>query len=288
MLPIIALALAGGAFVEPPPPTSVPMSWGTAPHVIYLNPNGGIVEPGQISDSRTNTSPLVPGPAQIAPFAWGQAAWSQFVSCVRDEYAPFNITVTDVDPGAVDHIEAFVGGAPGEIGQPQGVAGYATSYCGAIDTDAVVFVFPEAIPFGDVQTLCEITAQETAHPFALDHEYLCSDPMSYCPPGAHKTFQDQDAYCGEYGPRPCRCGQPAQNSYQQLLAALGPSTGEPPPPNNPQPQPPPQQQPPPPPVYQPQPLCSAGGSPSSWFAIVPAIVFALRRRRLFGAIISSR
>lgn len=268
-------ASANGGGMTLDRPASAPTAWGGAPGVFYLNRNGALVYPAQMSNSSTNQSPLVPQPVAIPPFQWGDAAWSQLMSCVRAQFAPFDVMVTDVDPGSAEHIEAIIGGSPSLIGQPPGVGGFAAGYCGIIDTRGVEFVFPDAMPYGNVQLLCEVAAQEVAHAFGLDHEMLCSDPMSYCPSNAPKTFQNLDAPCGESYARPCRCGGYAQNSFRMLMEAMGPADGMD---DDPEPQPPGYPQPPPPPPYQPMPTCNAA-SPSGFAPLVLAALALLYRRR---------
>ena len=76
---------------------------------------------------------------------------------------------------------------------------------------------------------CEIAAQEIAHAYGLDHEFLCDDPMTYLSGCGRKTFQDRTVSCGEYSARACKCsGQ--QNSYRALIDRLGPAGSAPPPP----------------------------------------------------------
>ncbi len=82
-----------------------------------------------------------------------------------------------------------------------------------------------------VLDICWTAAQESAHAFGLDHEYVftdgsstCRDPMTYrndC--GGEKFFRNSRAQCGEDAPRECRCGG-TQNSHAALLQVFGPGT----------------------------------------------------------------
>ncbi len=56
-------------------------------------------------------------------------------------------------------------------------------------------------------------AQETAHSFGLEHEFLCTDPMTYLQPCGPKWFQDENASCGEYSAASCDC-RSSQNSHR--------------------------------------------------------------------------
>ncbi len=198
-----------------------------ARRVLFVNRRGGTYTPGN-NDSSRNVSSIARSTTTIAAYAWGDASWNQFLSCIRDEYARFNVEVTDADPGAATHIEAVVGGSPTDLGLATNVGGVAPMYgdCSIVER-AIVYIF--AGRFSSPQTQCEIAAQEIAHAYGLDHEFLCEDPMTYLGGCGHKTFQDRTVSCGEYQARACMCsGQ--QNSYRVLLDRLGPAGATPPPP----------------------------------------------------------
>ncbi len=197
-----------------------------ASNVIYLNPCAGgcTIQPGW-DDSRIDTSSIVTRTVTISEFAHGPAAWDAVVSCVAAMYEPFGVVVTDVDPGAAPHFEAIVAGAAANIGA-NGIGGLSPFTCGVID-NAITYSF--ANMYGSVQDICETVAQETAHAFGLEHEYLCEDPMTYLTGCGAKSFQDRDAACGEFSPRDCECGGATQNSYRMLLREF--DAGRPTPPS---------------------------------------------------------
>jgi MYXO-CTERM domain-containing protein len=199
-------------------------------NVIYLNgcfkPGDCALSPG-FESSIQNRSSIIDGSVTLSAFNAGPVAWDAVVRCVKQAYEPFGVEVTDEDPGNVPHFEAIVGGRPQEIGIGGGVGGVAPFSCGIIN-NAVTFSFAN-IYDGYVPQICWTVAQETAHAFGLDHEYLCADPMTYlgeC--GASKTFQDVDAQCGEFSPRQCQCGGAKQNSFRRIRDHFG--TGKPTPP----------------------------------------------------------
>jgi hypothetical protein len=194
--------------------------------LIYLNrcAGGCSLGPGS-DDSRTDTSSLLSRNVTISEFAHGDAAWDAVLTCVARVYEPFGIVVTDVDPGEAPHFEAIVAGAPSEVGA-SGIGGVAPFACGVID-NAVTYSFANI--YSSVEDLCETVAQETAHAFGLEHEYLCEDPMTYLTGCGPKAFRDVDAPCGEMEPRECQCGGATQNSYRRLLREFdaGALDGEP-------------------------------------------------------------
>ena len=196
---------------------------------IYLNKNGVTLQPGN-NDSRTNRSTLASQATTIAPWNVSATTWTATVDCMKELFAPFDVTVTDVDPGQTPHVEAVFGGSPGQLGMPSGVAGVSpfTNDCGIID-NSIVFTFTNVIP-ADARLACEIMAQEVAHSYGLDHELLASDPMTYLDYTGNRSFKNQVASCGEDVARPCGINgstcRANQNSVALLTERLGPKTGD--------------------------------------------------------------
>jgi len=202
-----------------------------AHYIVYLNRRGGTYSPGG-NDARINKSSIARQVVSVPAFGGSEGGWSQVMSCVTQVFAPFDIEITDTDPGSQPHIEAVVGGSPDVLGLDPTVGGVSpfTPSCGVI-TNSIVYIFSD-IYRDDYETVCEVVAQEVAHSFGLDHEYLPSDPMTYLDYNGLKTFQDVTTPCGEFGPRPCGlpnapvCRQ-TQNSFQLLRERVG--IGDPPP-----------------------------------------------------------
>ena len=186
--------------------------------VVYLNAHGGTYTPGW-DDSSKHRSSIIDGAVQIPAYREGAQAWTELRTCLDQEYARWNVTVTDVDPGTTPHVEAVVGGLPGAVGLPQSVGGVAPmTDDGSVIERAVVYVFADNIK--NARAECEVAAHEVGHAFGLEHEYLCADPMTYLEGCGHKTFQDRAALCGTDAPEKCRNGG-KQNTVQHLDAMLG-------------------------------------------------------------------
>lgn len=189
---------------------------------IYLSRHGETILPGD-DDSERNVSSIVreagKKSVKVPKFRGTDKAWRQFVDCVRAQYAPFDVLVTDVRPSTRGYVLTVVGGTPQLLGFPRNIGGLAP-YSSEPIGDPVVFVFSDSLR-GRAQAMCETAAMEIAHAYGLDHEVLCKDPMSYLTGCGKKTFQNQAAPCGEKKPRACGDGQPTQNSYQRLLGLLG-------------------------------------------------------------------
>lgn len=193
--------------------------------VIYLNKTGVTLQPGN-NDSRTNRSTLASQPTTIPAWTVSPTIWTATVQCMKDLFAPFDVQVTETDPGTTTpHIEAVFGGSPGQLGMPNGVAGVSpfTTDCSIIE-NSIVFTFTNVIP-ADARLACEIMAQEVAHSYGLDHELLASDPMTYLDYTGNRTFKNQTASCGEDTTRPCGINgstcRANQNSVQLLTDRLG-------------------------------------------------------------------
>ncbi len=192
--------------------------------VVYLNKNSVTLTPGN-NDARINRSTLAN--AQVTIPAWNVSAttWTNTVSCMRDLFAPFDVTIVEADPGNVPHIEAVFGGSPQLLGMEAGVAGVSpfTQNCAVIE-NSIVFTFTAVIP-QDARLACEIMAQEVAHSYGLDHQLLASDPMTYLDYTGNRTFKNQTVSCGEDVARPCGIGgstcRTNQNSVQLLTERLG-------------------------------------------------------------------
>lgn len=202
-----------------------PVAAGTTA-LIYMNRDGGTFSPGQ-SNASTNRTTLARATVNFPAANLSEGEWSEVMTCVRQQFSRFNVEVTDVDPGATPHYESVVAGSPQLLGMPAGVGGVSpfTSNCDLIP-NSIVFTFTDVLP-RDPQTICEVAAQEIAHSFGLDHEYLCSDPMTYLRGCGAKSFQDVFAPCGEGSPRACaqpgvfNCGYAEQNSVQLLTERVG-------------------------------------------------------------------
>lgn len=212
------------------PPAAAPSS-----RIIYVHrcpQQGCLIKPGP-NDSRVDTSALADQQLTISKFKQSDAVWDAMMTCVKNTYAPFNITVTDVDPGNVPHYENIVGGNSGAELSPDfaSAGGVSPFSCGEIE-NSISFTFDVYGP--DVDQLCWTVAQETAHSFGLEHEYNAADPLTYISGGpSKKRFQATDSKCGTFSAlSSCACPQgaprPTQNSYRFIVDMFGPGAATPP------------------------------------------------------------
>src|SRR5262245_44105869 len=159
-------------------------------HVIFLNrcASGCTVRPGN-SDSIADTW-MINTTSVIQPFAYSTTTWNSVVSCVQSVFAPFDVQITDVDPGSAPHFEVMVAGSPQNIGLPSNVGGIAPFDCSSsFIPNALVFDFANVWQ-GNVNEICATAAQEIAHAWTLDHVTEPSDPMTYSPFSGVRFFKD--------------------------------------------------------------------------------------------------
>ncbi|HUJ61346.1 MAG TPA: Ig-like domain-containing protein, partial [Kofleriaceae bacterium] len=215
-------------------------------HILFLNRcTGGCIVTEGTTDSRTDTSDI--GHGELSAYPYGDSSWSQVLSCVKAIMAPFNITVTDQDPGTMDHFEVMVAGMPQQIGLSSNYGGIADVPCNGPGScsqylpDALVFDFTQ-VWGGSVTQDCATIAQEAAHAWALDHVTLDNDPMTYNPLQPPLSYHD-GAPCGSdcsggKSPFGLTCnGQthaclsnnlPTQNEVTVITALFGPAGAAPP------------------------------------------------------------
>ncbi len=196
-----------------------------AMRVVYLN-RGPRTYVAGIDDAQAGSSSVVAAQglksASLGGWKQGDKGWASTVACVRDQFARFQIAITDVRPVAPGYIEAHFGGDGTEVALHDGSGGIApidNSRCQVVD-GGVVFVFSDLFG-GNLRSICEVGAHEIAHVFSLDHEFRCKDPMTYVQGCGEKAFQPDAAPCGENTERACICARPSQNSVEILRARLG-------------------------------------------------------------------
>ncbi len=208
-----------------------------APHrLLFLNRcvGGETFSSASEDESRLNRSSIIRnGERAMSEFPYSDAAWDKVVAAVRRFYAPFDIRVTDVDPGDAAHAEVAVCGSGEEWGIVNSgntvVLGISPKLCNVIP-NSISFAFP--VDHGNnPELIAETVAHEAGHAFSLDHEEKCEDLMSYDCREGKDGFVDEDSACVEYNEdlsyeiRDCYCDPPEfQNSHQSLRSAFGEGT----------------------------------------------------------------
>lgn len=202
--------------------------WAAAAHaeaIVYLSRDGIDLRPGR-DNSHEGTSSLIAAPASIAPWETTPEVWAETVACVRAIYAPFDVAITEDEPGDVPYIHAVLGGSPRDLDLPRSYAGVSpfSPRCDVIQR-SIVFAFTDVLPADDAEYACHVIAQEIGHSFGLDHELDETSPMSTANRRGPRAFLDEDLACGETTPRPCglpkQTCRPMQNSYALLAERIG-------------------------------------------------------------------
>ncbi len=199
-------------------------------HTLFLNrcANGCTLRNGE-PDSRADTSDIASG--TLTAFPYGDTTWSSVVSCVTAIMAPYNITVTDTDPGMAPHFEVMIAGVAcdvlnGGAGECDGVEGVADVLCEAPGQCAspylpngLVFAFAGSMP-NDANLICGVAAQEIAHDWTLDHVIESSDPMTYNNYTTGLKYQN-GAKCGSDCLYQCPGGSGSCNAYGTMCSGSG-------------------------------------------------------------------
>jgi len=212
----------GGLAVDAKQPDTV-----TSGKTVFLNRAGGTYSMG-VDDATANVAGAMDMTRTLAPYPHDDASWTAVKTCVTQALAPFNVVVTDVDPGTAPHHEivlttkywgdtsntivSSVSSAPCPAGSP--------GTHPAIPTSGVALVF--AMGFTDPTSICEAAVSQLAVDIAgLDHSLDCHDFLGiYQTPCGAKSFLDQDEMCGEFSARVCNCGNATQNSHRAMTTAL--------------------------------------------------------------------
>ncbi len=191
----------------------------------------------------------------LTSFPYDQATWDAVMKCVKDVFEPYNVVITDVDPGSANHFEIMIAGSPLDLGMSSSIGGVAPgggTSCSSYLNNALVFDFAKVWGSGTtcgtgcVEDICSTAAQEIGHTwYRLDHVIDNKDPMTYFQFAGRKYFQNTSAQCGSdcvNGVSPtnmqcsgtnnqshnCICGGATQNSHNAIVSLFGAGPGTPP------------------------------------------------------------
>ena len=98
-------------------PFAATSTFATEPQILYVNScdEGCTFTPG-IDDSSNNRSSIVATTVTLSEYQYSAASFDEVVDCLRSTFAPFAITVTEIDPAPTSHLEVVVAGSPLEAG----------------------------------------------------------------------------------------------------------------------------------------------------------------------------
>lgn len=192
---------------------------GTPPTLVFLNRSGGTYKPGP-DDSRTNTSSMLSSASTALAWTIADDSWKTLIACVNQKFLPFNISVTDVDPGSAEHLEVvFADGSFPAL--KNGITSVAPLKCSPV-ANAISFVSQTyaATPTNG----CAAAASNVAFSLGLEYVTSCPDALSFeqtdC---ASAAFTDVALPCGTTAAEKCQCGGgTTQNSFARLKTVAGP------------------------------------------------------------------
>jgi MYXO-CTERM domain-containing protein len=195
---------------QPVPGAALYSAPGTMVRTIYLNRNGGTynVTTG-MTDASTNTANVIAsgdGKAHmnaVIPPIDANFDWNYIVQCVKTQYKPYDVIVTETEPTSGNYVEAVVGGDGASTGWSanSGILGVASAdnFCGVTEK-GIAFSFAHnhigiAKPNDE---LCATVAHEVGHLLSLEHEIANADTMSYVPfaTAGMKSFTTPSSQCG--------------------------------------------------------------------------------------------
>ena len=192
---------------------------------IFLNRDGAELIAGSDDAAAGISSVVLSGTeskVRVPKWSGTKRNWGKLMACVRDQFKPFDVQITDVRPDSKDFLMAVVGGRVQDIGVQSNHVGGLAPFSGEPVPRAVVFAFSKKLR-NRVQPICETLAMEIAHAYGLDHAYHCPDVMTYLRGCGKKRFRNKTVRCGEHKKRDCKGGSPTQNSVERLLEVLGPA-----------------------------------------------------------------
>lgn len=180
--------------------------------IIFLNRHGGELIGGTDAAADGVSSVVLSGKKDkvlVPKWNGGKRRWARVVACVRDQFKPFDVVVTDERPSGRDFLMAMVGGRAKDIGIHTKHVGGLAPFAGRVIPRAIVFAFSRQLG-NRVRAVCEALAMEIGHAYGLDHVYYCPDVMTYLRGCGRKRFRDKSAPCGESKKRDVETEAPAK------------------------------------------------------------------------------
>ena len=169
-------ALMGGLAAAFSPLTSIPAlnSLAGATASLYLDFNGHF--DSVWGAHRNITTPAFDQDGDVTTFSDGELTtirniWAQ----VSEDFAPFKINVTTVEPASFGNgvaMRVAIGGDGNWLGGEAGGVGYIDSFTNSVVN--TVYVFPKQLANGYFKYVAEATSHEVGHGFGLEHQSLFS------------------------------------------------------------------------------------------------------------------
>ncbi|MEX1362585.1 MAG: Ig-like domain-containing protein [Nannocystaceae bacterium] len=192
---------------------------------IFVNFDGANLTGGS-DDSRNNITQIGQLVGSFAAYGNGPKR-EAVMQAVRNDWAPFDVIITDTRPGSGDYTMNMTGPTNPFGG---GVLGIAPVDCGDSQThNNITYAFHSEGDQFSAAVQATTIGQEVAHSYGLEHVDEPGDIMNPFNAGGDASFRDQcipivqNLYCPAQ--HEAECGtQSQQNSYAELMTLFGPST----------------------------------------------------------------
>lgn len=194
------------------------------PTIIFLNFDGGTLTAGA-DDSRIDQTTISVLEGDYQNYGSGSKK-DAVLQAVREDWAPYNVIITDRRPESGDYVMNMVG--PTDE-YPSSTLGIAPLDCGDGKTrNNITFAFHSADDDHSATTTATTISQEVAHSFGLEHVDDPSDIMNPRNASGDPSFRDTciplvgEVKCKEQ--HEAECGDESlQNSHQELYTIVGPA-----------------------------------------------------------------
>jgi MYXO-CTERM domain-containing protein len=193
---------------------------------IFVNFDGAQLSSGW-DDSHTDTTQIGECAGSFA--AYGEGTKREAVmQAVRDDWAPYNVIITDTRPASGDYTMNMTGPSNPFGG---GVLGIAPLDCDDSQThNNITFAFHSVNDGFDASTTATTIGQEVAHSYGLEHVDEPGDIMNPYNAGGDPSFTDNclnivggQVVCPSQHSAECGGSGVTQNSNQELLTLFGAS-----------------------------------------------------------------
>lgn len=182
--------------------------------ILYLDRFGGDYVPASHDDAKRNASVIFDRPRTLPPWPGDDIHWADLTACVRTALAPFNIAVTETDPGDVPHLEIVF---TDQHWDDPAITHLIPSACRPGNEIEVIF----GHAFSNPTRACEVAMDGFAEMTALlGPAENCLDFTSPAADCGVRFFQDLEMQCVDASLQPaqCRCGGTTENTYAALAA----------------------------------------------------------------------
>jgi hypothetical protein len=195
---------------------------------VYLNNHGGTYNVGNtVTNSATNVANVIAAgdrrahASAVIPPIETSFNWPYIVDCVKTQYKPYNVIVTETEPTSGSYVEAVVGGDGSSTGwsASSGILGVASAdnFCGVTENGIAFSFSTNHVGIARANDeLCATIAHEVGHLLSLEHEVTAADTMSYVPfaSAGAKSFTEANGNCGTLPNQPTQCSCPTTGSGQ--------------------------------------------------------------------------